>query len=129
MEIRQFRVVLKARRFDRTCRFYNEILGLPTLRRWEGKPGRGALFQAGTGVVEVQGRSREAEKQPIEAYDHQGPAQKMTLTLQVTSAEQAYERLLLADPNIPGGLMTLADGTLAFETQAPDGVRIRLSES
>ena len=90
---------------------------------------RGALFQAGPGVVEVQGRSRDTEKDPAEAYDHQGPAQKMTLTLRVGSAEQAYERLLLADRNIPGGLMTLSDGTVAFETHDPDGVRIRLSES
>ncbi len=129
MEIRQFRVVVKARRFDRTCRFYNEILGLPRLRRWEGKPGRGALFQAGPGVVEVQGRTRDGENDPGEAYDYQGPAQKMTLTLRVSSAERAYERLLLNDRNIPGGLITLPDGTLAFETHDPDGVRIRLVEA
>ena len=129
MEIRQFRVVLKARRFDHTCRFYNEILGLSTLRRWEGNSGRGALFQAGPGVVEVQGRAREAESDPGEAWDYQGPAQKMTLTLQVASAERAYERLLLADRNIPGGLKTLADGSLAFETHDPDGVKIVLSET
>ena len=29
MEIRQFRVVLKARDFDRTCSFYGETLALP----------------------------------------------------------------------------------------------------
>jgi catechol 2,3-dioxygenase-like lactoylglutathione lyase family enzyme len=129
MEIRQFRVVLKARRFDRTCRFYTEILGLPLLRRWEGEGGRGALFQAGPGVVEVRGRSRQREgNDREEAYDYQGPAQKMTLTLQVTSAERAYERLLLADRNIPGGLRTLTDGALAYETHDPDGVRILFSE-
>lgn len=129
MEIRQFRVVLKARRFDRTCHFYTEILGLPRLRRWEGEKGRGALFQAGPGVVEVQGRSRDSESADRnEAFDYQGPAQKMTITLQVSSAERAYERLLFNDRNIPGGLKTQADGSLTFETHDPDGIKVLLSE-
>ncbi len=129
MEIRQFRVAVKARRFDRTCHFYTDILGLPRLRSWEGKRGRGALFQAGPGVVEVLGRTRDSESgDRNEAFDHQGPEHKLTITLVVPSAEQAYERLLLNDRNIPGGLMTLDDGTLAFETHDPDGVKIRLCE-
>lgn len=130
MEIRQFRVVLKARRFDRTCRFYNEILGLPRLRSWEGDEGRGALFQAGPGIVEVQGRPRDSEREDRhEAFDYQGPSQKMVLTLQVPSAQEAYERLLLGDRNIPGGLTTLADGSEVFETHDPDGIKVRYSES
>ena len=130
MEIRQFRLTLRARRFDRTCRFYDEVLGLPCLRRWEGQDGRGALFQAGPGIVEVHGRGRDAEgDERNESYDYQGPAQKMTVSLQVASAEQAYERLLLADRNIPGGLKTLPDGSLAYETHDPDGIRILLTEA
>ena len=130
MEIRQFRVALRARRFDDTCRFYTEILGLPRLRSWEGKRGRGAQFQAGPGVVEVRGRTREGERDESEhSFEYQGPDQKMVITLQVPSAEQAYERLLLNDRNIPGGLMTTPDGTLAFQTHDPDGIRIMLCEA
>ena len=130
MEIRQFRLALNARRFDRTCRFYTEILGLPRLRSWEGKDGRVALYQAGPGVVEVRGRTREREgNEKEEAFDYQGPEQKMVITLLVPSAEEAYERLLLNDRNIPGGLTTLPDGSLAFETHDPDGIRIRLCEA
>ena len=130
MEIRQFRVVLKARRFDRTSRFYTEVLGLPRLRSWEGDGGRGALYQAGPGVVEVHGRTRDGERNEREnTFDYQGPDQKMILTLQVASAERAYERLLLADRNIPGGLVTRPDGSMAFETHDPDGIKIVLSEA
>jgi catechol 2,3-dioxygenase-like lactoylglutathione lyase family enzyme len=130
MEIRQFRVALKARRFDHTSRFYGEILGLPRVRSWEGKGGRGAQFQAGPGIVEVQGRSRDGEADSRnQAYDYQGPAQKMVVTLLVPSAEGAYERLLLNDRNIPGGLVTRPDGTLAFETHDPDGIKIVLCEA
>ena len=130
MEIRQFRVALRARRFDDTCRFYNEILGLPRLRSWEGSSGRGAQFQAGPGVVEVRGRSREGERdEREESFDYQGPEQKMVITLQVPSAEAAYERLLLNDRNIPGGLMTMGDGSMAYKTHDPDGIQILLSEA
>ncbi len=128
MEISQFRAVLRARRYDRTCRFYGEVLSLPRLRSWENRRGRGAIFQAGPGLIEVQGRSRDQESGRDAAHDYQGPDHKLTLTLVVPSAEQAYERLLLRDRNIPGGLLTLADGTLAFETHDPDGVRILLRE-
>ena len=130
MEIRQFRVALKARRFDRTCRFYDEVIGLPRLRSWEGREGRGALFQAGPGIVEVHGRSRESESDDRdEGFDYQGPAQKMIITLVVPSAEQAYERLLLADRNIPGGLSSGPGGSLVFETHDPDGIKIQFRES
>ncbi len=78
----------------------------------------------------MRGRTRDGEGNDREAaFDYQGPTQKMVITLQVPSAERAYERLLLADRNIPGGLMTLADGTLAFETHDPDGIKVRLTES
>ena len=130
MEIRQFRVALRARRFDDTCRFYSEILDLPRLRSWEGKDGRGALFQAGPGVVEVRGRTREGERDEREhSYDYQGPEQKMVLTLLVPSAEAAYERLLLNNRNIPGGLVTQGDGSLAFLTHDPDGIKVLLTEA
>ena len=129
MEIRQFRVALKARRFELTCRFYNEILGLPRLRSWEHEDGRGAQFQAGPGVVEVHGRTRDRERDGREeAYNYQGPDQKMVVHLQVSSAELAYEKLLFNDRNIPGGLVTQADGTLAFKTHDPDGIQVVLSE-
>ncbi len=130
MEIRQFRVALRARRFDRTCRFYNDVLGLPRLRSWEGEKGRGAQFQAGPGVVEVLGRGRDAEgSDRHEAFDYQGPNHKLVISLLVSSAEKAYERLLLKDRNIPGGLKTLPDGSLAFETHDPDGVKVVLREA
>lgn len=124
MEIRQFRVVVRARDFDRTCRFYGEVLALPRLQSWDRETGRGALYQAGAGAIEVLGRAHGAESGRDESFDYQGPQQKMTLALTVASAEKAYEELIFRDKNIPGGLRTDADGTTVFETHDPDGVKI-----
>jgi len=125
MEIRQFRVVVRAKSFERTCRFYGESLALPRLQSWDGEASRGAIYQAGSGMVEVLGRPASADPRVRdEVFEYQGPQHKMTLTLVVPSAEKAYEELLFRDKNIPGGLRREADGTLIFETHDPDGVRI-----
>ena len=126
MEIRQFRVVIRAADFERSCRFYGEVLSLPRVQNWERENGRGALYQAGPALIEILGRPRSEEggAQRDEAYSYQGPDQKMTLTLVVPSAEKAYERLIFREKNIPGGLRRDTDGTMIFETHDPDGVKI-----
>jgi len=125
MEIRQFRVVVRAKSFERTCRFYGESLALPRLQSWDGEASRGAIYQAGAAMVEVLGRpAGETSRGRDEAFEYQGPQHKLTLTLVVPSAEKAYEELLFRDKNIPGGLRREDDGTLIFETHDPDGVRI-----
>ena len=124
MEIRQFRVVVKARDFDRTCRFYGETLALPRLQSWDRENGRGALFQAGTGAIEVLGHAHGIPEGRDEEYDYQGPQHKLELVVTVVSAEKTYEELIFRDRNIPGGLRPGADGALVFETHDPDGVRL-----
>ena len=125
MEIRQFRVVLRARNFERTCRFYGEVLSLSRLQNWDRQDGRGALYQAGAGVVEILGRSRDAVGvERDERFDYQGPQHKLSLTFVVGSAQKAYEELLFRDPSIRGGLRQDPDGALVFETRDPDGVNL-----
>jgi hypothetical protein len=126
MEIRQFRVVVRAKHFDRTCRFYGESLSLPRLQTWEREDARGALYQAGSAVIEVRGRVSSGEGPATwdEIYDYQGPEHKLTLLLQVPSAEKAYEEIFFRDKNVPGGLRKDVDGALIFETHDPDGVKV-----
>jgi catechol 2,3-dioxygenase-like lactoylglutathione lyase family enzyme len=129
MEIRGFRVVLRAKSFANTTRFYGEALGLPRIGGWERPDGRGALFETGFGVIEVVGRAVEAPGEWDEAFDYHGPQQKMTLAFAVPSAEQAYETIFFRDKNLPGGLRAAAGGGLLFETHDPDGVRILFREA
>lgn len=124
MEIRHFRVVVRARDFDTTCRFYGETLSLPRLKSWDRENGRGALYQAGAGAIEVLGLPHGSEGGRFEDFDYQGPHQKMEIVLTVPSAEKAYEELVFRNRNIPGGLRPDPDGVLVFETHDPDGVRI-----
>lgn len=124
MEIRQFRVVIRAKSFDRTCRFYGESLALPRLQSWDREDGRGALFQAGSGIVEVQGRPAGQDTGFDETFEYKGPQHKMSLVMAVTSAEQAYAECHFRDKGIPGGLRKDEEGNFLFETHDPDGVRI-----
>jgi len=125
MEIRQFRVVVRAKNFERSCRFYGESLALPRLQSWDGEGSRGAVYQAGPAMVEVLGRpAGESSGVRDEVFEYQGPQHKLTLTVVVPSAEKAYEEILFRDKNIPGGLRREADGSLIFETHDPDGVKI-----
>jgi catechol 2,3-dioxygenase-like lactoylglutathione lyase family enzyme len=129
MEIRQFRVVVRARDFARTCRFYGEVLALPQLQSWDRESGRGALYQAGTGVVEVVGRPHGAGRDRDEAFDYQGPAQKLSFSLVVPSAERVYEEAIFRERNIPGGLRQEPDGSVVFVTHDPDGVQLLFRET
>lgn len=125
MDIRQFRVSVRAKNFDRTCHFYGEALALPSAGTWERNELRGALYQAGNGLIEVIGRAAGAEPAARdEVFDYQGPQHKMTVTLIVPSAEKAYEDGLFREKNIPGGLRHDEQGDLIFETHDPDGVKI-----
>jgi len=125
MEIRQFRVVIRATNFERTCRFYGDALALPRLGNWDREDGRGALFQAGSGVVEVLGRPAGEDTRNLdESYEYQGPQHKMSLVMVVSSAEQAYAENHFREKNIPGGLRRDEQGNLVFETHDPDGVRV-----
>ncbi len=128
MEIQQTRIVVKARSFDRTSRFYEQVMGFPRLNSWEAEDGRRALFEAGTAVIEVVGRPRGEESTRDEAFDYQGPEHKLRLDLVVPSAEAVYEELLFRDRNIPGGLQRGEGGGLVFGTHDPDGVKIVFRE-
>ena len=130
MEIRQFRVVIRAKSFDRALKFYGEALALPQVQSWDREDGRGVAFQAGSAILEVLGRpSGEDPRLNNERYDPEGPLTKTVLTFDVASAQKAYDEIFFREKNIPGGLRKDDDGKLMFETHDPDGIRVRFKES
>lgn len=125
MDIRQFRVSLRAKHFERTCRFYGETLALPQIDTWQTRELQGALYQAGTGVIEVVGRAADAPASARdEAFEYTGPEQKLVVDLVVPSAEAAYKDGHFREKNIPGGLRRDDRGDMTFKTHDPDGVQI-----
>ena len=124
MEIRQFRVVLRARDFDAHLRLLRRDAGAaapaelgPRERPRRALPGR----HRGDRGPRPRPRRRA---RPRRAFDYQGPDQKLEIVLIVASAERAYEEILFRDRNIPGGLRTETDGAIVFATHDPDGVHI-----
>jgi catechol 2,3-dioxygenase-like lactoylglutathione lyase family enzyme len=125
MEIEQFRVTVKAREFERTCRFYGETLSLPKVGDWERTGLAGHLYQAGPAVIEVVGRAPGSPRRPDdEVFEYRGPDQKLVIHLVVPSPQKAYDDLIFRNQNVPGGMLEGEDGSTVFQTQDPDGVRI-----
>lgn len=130
MEIRQFRVVIRAKSFERALKFYGGALALPEVGRWDREDGRGVVFQAGSALIEVLGRPASGDPRlNDERYDPEGPLTKTVLTFDVASAKQANDEIFFREKNIPGGLRKDDDGKLMFETHDPDGIRVRFKES
>jgi catechol 2,3-dioxygenase-like lactoylglutathione lyase family enzyme len=125
MEIEQFRVTVKARDFERTCRFYGETLALSKAGDWDRADWVGRLFQAGPGTIEVVGRAPGSPRRPDDAvFEYRGPDQKLVIHLVVPSPQEAYDELIFRNQNVPGGMREEEGGTTVFETHDPDGVRI-----
>lgn len=125
MEIEQFRVTVKARDFERTCRFYAETLSLPKAGEWERDDLVGRRFQAGPGVIEVVGRAPGMPRRPDDdVFEYRGPDQKLVIHLVVPSPQKAYDELIFRNKNVPGGMHEEEGGATVFETKDPDGVRI-----
>ena len=130
MEIRQFRVVIRSRFYERALKFYGDSLALPRISDWEREDARGTVFQAGAGALEIVGRpANDDPRGRDEGFDTQGPIEKMQLVFLVPSAQQAYDEIFFRDKNVPGGLRKDLDGVLVFETHDPDGVKILFKES
>lgn len=129
MEIRQFRVVVRTGNFDRAMKFYGESLALPKLQSWDTEDMQGALFQAGSAVLEIQGPPASQDPRLTdERFNPQGPLTKTKIVFIVPSAQKAYDEIYFREKNIPGGLRKDDDGALMFETHDPDGIRVAFKE-
>lgn len=125
MDIEGFRVTVRAREFDRTCRFYDETLALPKVGSREEGDLVANRYQAGSATIEVIGRAPGTPRRgDDDVFEYRGPDQKLEISLIVDSPQKVYDELIFRNQNIPGGMHELADGSVVFQTRDPDGVRI-----
>ncbi|HEY0514501.1 MAG TPA: VOC family protein [Thermoanaerobaculia bacterium] len=130
MEIRQFRVVIRTSNFERATKFYGDALGLPRVQSWEREDQRGAVFQAGTALLEVLGPpASEDPRVNDERFNPQGPHIRAAFVFDVPSAQQAFDEIFFREKNIPGGLQKDDQGRLVFVTHDPDNFRIVFRET
>lgn len=130
MEIRQFRVVIRATNYERALKFYGDALALPRLQSWDREDGRGVIFQAGAALIEILGRpASEDPRLRDERFDTAGPKVKTTLAFDVASAQAAFDEIFFREKNIPGGMEKDDQGRLTFATHDPDNMRIVFREA
>ncbi|MDA3646557.1 VOC family protein [Saccharopolyspora indica] len=112
MDVLASRLILRPREWDRSVRFYRDVLGLAIAREFPG----GAVFFLGQGLLEISGSGGP------------GPSPDQVLWVQVRDVRAEFEQLrergvtVLAEPERkPWGLdeAWVAD---------PDGMRIVLVE-
>ena len=133
MQVLTSRTIIHPSDLDRSLAFYGEALDLPVAREFGEGRGRGVVFFAGAGLIEVVGARPPADLQPSEEAGPAGPAPVppgpgITLWLQVRAIGAAVDELssrgvpVVRQPTLePWGLMEAW-------IDDPDGLRIHLVE-
>ena len=116
MEVLASRFMLHPRDFDRSVRFYRDVLGLHPMREFGMGQSRGVVFFLGGGYLEITDR----EDQP--------PAPSTELWLQVRDVQEAQQELRAAGVPILEGAVEKPWGLVELRVSDPDGLTLILVE-
>lgn len=123
MQIDEFRFAFYARDFERSVRFYRDLLGMRYLTGWDRADGKGALLSAGgNAVVEIYGAAGG------ESYRGPAPA-AINLALRVAGREEVdgwYQKLQAAGADIVENPADRHWGHRSFVVNDPDGIPIHI---
>jgi catechol 2,3-dioxygenase-like lactoylglutathione lyase family enzyme len=124
MHALEFRFAFFARDFERSIRFYRDVLDLQALGGWWDRPdGKGALFSAGgTAVIEIYGAAEGR------TYDGQTPA-AINLALRLVDAaavDEFHARLSRMKVQGLGQPQDRPWGHRSFIVHDPDGIAIHV---
>ncbi|HEY0557228.1 MAG TPA: VOC family protein [Thermoanaerobaculia bacterium] len=130
MEIREFRVVVRASNYERAVKFYGDALALPQVQSWNRDTERGAVFQAGSALIEVVGPPvNEDPRANDEKFKAQGPRIQAAIVFDVASAQRAFDEISSREKNIPGGFEKDSQGRMTFATHDPDNIKVIFRET
>jgi catechol 2,3-dioxygenase-like lactoylglutathione lyase family enzyme len=79
------RVLISASDYEATLAFYGELLGLPTAESWDDPDGRGTLFHAADGKIEVFEGNADHPAHRVEG---------VRVALEVPDAQALHDRLV-----------------------------------
>lgn len=110
MEILSSRFMLHPRDFDRSVRFYSDILGLHPMREFGKRDTRGVVFFLGGGYLELTGQALEP------------PGPSTELWLQVRDARETEAQLREAGVPILESTVEKPWGLIEVRAADPDGL-------
>lgn len=116
MEILSSRFMLHPSDFDRSVRFYRDVLGLHPMREFGQGESRGIVFFLGGGYLELTDRHVEP------------PAASTELWLQVRDVRQAEQELRAAGVPIVESAVQKPWGLIELRVTDPDGLVLILVE-
>ena len=116
MEVLSSRVLLRPTDFERSFRFYAEILDLHVYREWGSGPTRGVVFFLGGGFLELSGSSDASS------------SEKVSLWLQVRDVDAVGRELEDAGVEIVEAPVDKPWGLHEMRIEDPDGVRLVIVE-
>jgi len=124
MDVLASRTIIHPSDLDRSLAFYGECLHLPVAREFGDGAGRGVVFFAGGGMIEVVG----AGPQPPTGRRTPSESDRVVLWLQVRSLEAAVAELAERDVVVARAPTREPWGLIEAWIDDPDGLRIHLVE-
>lgn len=110
MDILASRILLHPRDYDRSVRFYRELLGLHPMREFGRGRARGIVFFLGGGHLEITGRSEQPASPATEIW------------LQVRDVRAVERELAEADVPILESATRKPWGLVELRAEDPDGL-------
>jgi predicted enzyme related to lactoylglutathione lyase len=129
MDVLSARTIIHPTDLDRTLAFYGDLLDLPVAREFGAGTGRGVVFFAGGGYLEVVGERPAATGADVDGAGAVGAATPpYALWLQVRSVEETVAELERRGVAILRGPVLEPWGLVEAWIADPDGLRIHLVE-
>ncbi len=121
MDVLSARTIIHPADLDRSLDFYGSVLDLAVARQFGTGPGRGVVFFAGGGLIEVVGTG---PTRPGDPFDRG----RMALWLQVRDVSTTLDEL--SNKNVPIARAATLEpwGLIEAWIDDPDGIRIHLVE-
>lgn len=127
MEVLSSRTIIHPSDLDRSLAFYGDALRLPVAREFGSGDGRGVVFFAGGGLIEVVG-GHEATADRDRHGSGAGSGPSLALWLQVRSADSAIVELASRGVQVVRPPVLEPWGLIEAWIDDPDGLRIHLVE-
>lgn len=125
--ILQLRVALTTADYDRLMQFYGDALGLQPAELWTTETSRAALFELGSGTLEIFDEAHAASVDQIEVGRR--VSGRFRFALQVPDLQAALDRLTAKGAKLVHAPVVTPWGDRNARVEDPDGLQITLFQS